>query len=607
MTAGMRSWVAMPEQIISSEVARTLPGLFRERVKRTPTACAYRFYDALNETWSDTSWGNLAREVDRWQAALANEPLEPGDRVAIMARNSRFWVMFDQAALGMGLVVVPIYTEDRVDNVAYVLQDSGTKLLVIGGQGQWERLQKKSAELHSLKRIVSIAGIPDTSEKRLVSLAEWLPQEFTPPAQPHLEPDVLATIVYTSGTTGSPKGVMLSHRNILSNVYSGLQTVPVTEGNVFLSFLPLSHTLERTVGYYLPMVAGATVAHNRSIPELAQDLQVIKPTALISVPRIFERVYARVKENLADSPGLTRFLFDLTVNVGWRRFLYSQGRASWHPSLLLWPQLKRLVADKVVERLGGKLRVTISGGAALAPEISRVFLALGVPILQGYGLTEASPVVSVNREDSNIPASIGIVLPGVEVKTGSDDELLVRGDNVMLGYWNNPEATQAVLDDDGWLHTGDKARIENEHIFITGRIKDIIVMANGEKVSPTDMELAIAGDALFDQVMIVGEARPYLTALVVLNEVQWGKLAGEKGFEEDAYKEMHVEKILLERVSRRLHNFPGYAQIIRISCTLAPWTIEDGLLTPTLKIKRNHVFERYQNRIQLMYEGHTVN
>jgi len=596
----------MPDNLITPDQAQTLSGLFRERVRRTPEDCAYRFYDALNGAWSDLSWRQIAREVDRWQAALAMEKLKPGDRVAIMARNSRFWVIFDQAVLGLGLVPVPLYTEDRVDNVSYILRDSGSKLLLIGGPGQWDRLQRNIEEISGLKRVISIAEIENVEDRRVIALDEWLSNDYQPAHLPSIKSDTLATIVYTSGTTGAPKGVMLSHWNILSNAYSGLQTVPVSTGNVFLSFLPLSHTLERTVGYYLPMMAGATVAHNRSIPELAKDLRVIKPTALISVPRIFERVYGRVKDGLARGPWFARMLFHLTVMVGWHRFQHEQGRGIWHPSLLLWPILKRLVADRILARLGGRLRFTISGGAALSPEISRMFLALGAPVLQGYGLTEASPVVSVNRLDDNIPASIGIALPGVEVKIGKDDELLVKGENVMLGFWNNVEATAAVIDGDGWLHTGDKARIDGRHIFITGRIKDIIVMANGEKVSPTDMELAITGDSLFGQVMIIGEARPYLVALAVLNELQWRQLAREGGLPDTGMNDKDAEKILTARIAALLHEFPGYAQVVRIHATLEPWTVENGLLTPTLKVKRKDILEKFGSEIESLYEGHSI-
>ncbi|MEE8320705.1 MAG: AMP-binding protein, partial [Gammaproteobacteria bacterium] len=388
--------------------------------------------------------------------------------------------------------------------------------------------------------------------------------------------------------------------------FCSLRCVEVTPEDVFLSFLPLSHTLERTVGYYLPMMAGATVAFTRGIAELAEDLITINPSGLITVPRIFERVYSKVKQQLQSRSLLTRWLFKLAIDTGWRRFEYMQGRAKLHPSIVLWPLLKRLVADKVNERLGSNLKIAISGGAALAPDISRVFIGLGVPILQGYGLTEASPVVSVNRPDNNIPASIGPALPGVEVMIGRDDELLVRGDLVMLGYWNNTEATREAIDKDGWLHTGDKARMEGDFIFITGRLKEIIVLANGEKVPPGDMELAIVADMLIDQLMVIGEARPYLSALVVLNEEQWNRYASKHNIDFESLADETVEQVLLDRISRHLSHFPGYTQIRRVTCISEPWSVDNDLLTPTLKLKRNRINEKYAGEIGKMYEGHST-
>ena len=592
------------DQIISAAEAGTLAGLFRERVRRNPEETAYRFYDALNETWTDVSWNQIAREVRRWQCALAAEKLQRGDRVAIMARNSRFWVIFDQAALGLGLVVVPLYTEDRPDNVEYVLDDAGVKLLVIGGQPQWAHLRDRVRKLRGLKRIVSVGAIMEPDQDKtahMCMLSDWLPTRSDEIETPELAGSDLATIVYTSGTTGRPKGVMLTHWNILSNAWAGLQTVKVEPHHLFLSFLPLSHTFERTIGYYLPMMAGVTVAHNRSIADLPRDLQTIRPTSLITVPRIFERVHAKILESLAAKSAMARRLFDLTIATGWRRFEYLQGRARWHPSLALWPALKRLVADKITASFGGRLEVVISGGAALPPEISKVFIALGIPILQGYGLTEASPVVSVNRIDNNRPQGIGLPLPGVEVRAGEHEELLVRGDNVMEGYWNDPGATAAVLDADGWLHTGDRVRIEDGHIFIIGRIKDIIVLSTGEKIPPVDMENAIRTDPLFDQVMIIGEGHPALTAIVVLNQAQWEMTAAANGLSVTEYDTHTAERLFVERITKCLHDFPGYARIHSVTATREEWTVENGLLTPTLKVKRPQVQERYADSIAAMY------
>ncbi len=598
--------VTPPAGTISAAEAVTLAGLFRERARRTPQGAAYRYYDPDSAGWRTISWQAMWQETARWRAAMAREGLERGDRVAIMMRNCREWVMVDQATLGLGMVLVPLYTEDRADNVAYILQDAGVKLLVIGGAAEWAQIKSSADEFHNVIRIVSLDEIADSSDPRLVSVKHWLPGADVNPAWHDGGPDDLATIVYTSGTTGRPKGVMLSHRNILSNAWSGLRSVVVTTDDLFLSFLPLSHSFERTVGYYLPMMAGAVVAHTRGVAQLGEDLQTLRPTGIICVPRIFERIYGSIRRHLEEQPMILTRLFGLAINVGWRRYEYRQGRRGWRPSFLLWPLLKRLLAEKITSRFGGRVRIAISGGAALSPRIGRAFIGLGVPILQGYGLTEASPVVSVNRPDCNIPESIGPPLPGVEVKIGPGDELLVRGELIMLGYWKNPEATRAVIDAEHWLHTGDKARIEGRHLYITGRLKDIIVLANGEKVPPGDMELAIETDHLFEQVMIIGESRPYLSALAVLNEDYLDSTLIRNRLSPAALTDRQREEFLLERIARRLKAFPGYAQVHRITCVHDPWTVENDLLTPTLKIKRDRIRERYAREIEAMYEGHSV-
>ena len=441
-----------------------------------------------------------------------------------------------------------------------------------------------------------------------VVAADWLAAAAnTPVPACLLDADQLASIVYTSGTTGRPKGVMLTHANLLWNAYAASQCADFGEHAVFLSFLPLSHTLERTGGYYLPMLLGAEVAYARSIAQLAKDLEEIRPTALISVPRIYERVYGRIQDGLAKKSRLARMLFDLAVRVGWRRFERAQGRAGWHPELLLWPLLDRLVARTVTDKLGGRLTVAVSGGAALTPDIARVFIGLGVPLYQGYGLTETSPVVCVNRPESNVPASIGQPLPGVEVKIGDNDELLTRSRCVMRGYWKDEAATRAMIDADGWLHSGDKARVDGQgHFTIIGRIKDIIVLSNGEKVPPTEMESAILLDPLFEQVMLVGEGKPYLAALTVLNEAHWQAFAASLDIDPHqpaALTNPKVLRALTRRVAEHLKHFPGYAQIRRLHPELTPWTVDNGLLTPTLKIKRSLILERYRAVVDAMYAG----
>ncbi|MFP4682146.1 MAG: AMP-dependent synthetase/ligase [Ectothiorhodospira sp.] len=601
-----------PKDVITPGEAGTLAGLLRERIRRNPDRIAYRQHDPDRGAWVPRTWAEVGREVSRWQAALQREGLSPGDRVAVMLRNCQEWVIFDQACLGLGLVTVPLYTDDRPDNIAYVLGDAGARLLVLGGRLQWRRLQEVRERLETVQRVVTVQRIEPgefPEEPRLMALDEWAPPDGGGELMIRdVAPDALATIVYTSGTTGRSKGVMLTHQNILQNAYAAQQCAPMGPEDLFLSFLPLSHTLERTGGCYMPMMVGAQVAFARSVQGLSEDLLNLRPTVLISVPRIYELIYGRITTGLESRSALERLLFRLTVGVGWRRFEHQQGRAGWHPKVLLWPLLKRLVADKVTARLGGRLRYAVCGGAPLPPPIARFFIGLGLPVYHGFGMTEASPVVSVNRPDDNLPASVGRPLPGVEVRIGPQEELLVRGPSVMQGYWNNPQATADTLDAEGWLHSGDKARFDEQgHLFIIGRIKDILVLGNGEKVPPADMEMAITLDPLFEQAMVVGEGRAFLSALVVLNPEEWHRLAEELALDPEdpeALRGRKVEKALLARVAGQLKAFHAYAQIRRLTPVLDPWEVDNGLLTPTMKLRRPLILERYAPQIEAMYEAH---
>ena len=600
------------DHVISVEAAGTLDGLLRERVKRTPDAVAYRDYNAQHSNWRDYTWAQIDHQVARWQAALIKDGLKAGDRVAVMLRNSPEWVIFDQAAMGLGLIVVPLYTQDRPDNVAYIVNDSGCKVLLFGTHEQWRTFDDARGQLGGLVRILTVEPLPAVTgapdDPRLLDIDHWLTEPGGETQHVSRDTNALATIVYTSGTTGRPKGVMLSHLNILSNAYAGLQRLTVQSTDSFLSFLPLSHTFERTCGYYLTIMCGATVAYSRGIPQLGEDLGVIRPTMLISVPRIYERIWGAIRAKLDEGSPLKKKLFMTAVDVGYARFEHAQGRGSWQVSFLLWPILNALVASKVLARLGGRMRCAMSGGAALPPEISRVFIGLGLPVLQGYGLTETSPIACANAPDDNLPASVGTPVAGVEVKIGENNALLIKGPNIMMGYWNNEAATKAMIQPDGWLNSGDTGRIDDKgHVFITGRIKEIIVLSNGEKLPPVDMENAILRDPLFEQIMLLGEAKPYLSVIVVLSAEHWKKLAAEKGWKADdpaIVRSKDVEKEITQRVGAQLKAFPGYAQVRRSTVSLEPWSVENGLLTPTLKLKRPKVMEKFNAEIDQMYAGH---
>ncbi len=576
----------------------TIAQTFNARVDLTPDKTAFNEFDHQAEAWQSYTWNQtraLAASVQKW---LIETGIKAGDRIAIMLPNSVMWVAIDQAAAGLGIITVPLYPSDREDNVHYILDKTNCCLLLIATQEHYELSKTFTQEIESLRSVVLIDKLEGVD---LPALKEELNSDAAAVFQfDCCSCNDTATIVFTSGTTGRPKGVILSHRNILVNAADCGSAFLVTEEDQLLSFLPLSHTFERTVGYYAPMLFGAEITYTRSIDQLADDLQLIKPTILISVPRIYERVYARITDQVQQKSVIAQKLFNYTHRIGYKVFCHKQGTESWSVSFLLHPLLDALIARKIREKLGGRLKFAVAGGAAFSKDMNAFFIGMGVNVVQGYGMTESSPVISANRVDNNIVGSVGPAFDHVEVKLSDVGELMVRGDSVMQGYWENDEATRKVMTEDGWLHTGDIAKIENEIIYITGRVKDIIVLSNGEKISPADVEHAICSDAIFDQTIVIGERKPFLSAIVVLNPEQ----CRLQGIDTENLNDEAVKAELLKKIGPYMDEFPGYAQIYKITATLDPWEIENDLLTPTLKIKREKVKELFAQEIEQMYAGH---
>jgi long-chain acyl-CoA synthetase len=589
--------------------AATIADVFALRCRTSPNAPAYREFHSSSKEWAGITWREIGDKVSLMREGLRRDGFQAGERLAIMQKNSSNWVLADQGAFAHGMVPVPLFVDDRPDNVAFIINDADVKVIVIDGEEHWKRLKTVRELLGPLKLILSVKPVIDADEPRLKTLSEWLPKTPGSFERSPAQSTDLATIVYTSGTTGKPKGVMLSHRNILSNAQAGLCIYDIYPEDVFLSFLPLSHMFERTCDYYLNVISGASMAFSRSIPQLAEDFRTIQPTIIFSVPRIYERFLAAINDQLKKASPFKRKMFDFAVKTGWDKFEHEQGRGPWQAQFLLWPILKKLVADKLLARLGGKLKFAISGGAALSPSVAKVFVGLGLPICQGYGLSEASPLLTVNLLDKNDPTTIGMAVPGVEFRVAENGGLFARGPNIMMGYWNNPEATRAVLSDDGWLTTGDQVKIDEKgFVRITGRLKEIIVMGNGEKIPPVDMELAIQLDPLFEQILVYGEAKPYLSAVMVLNDDEWGKVAAENKLNPSLQGENRekVEKFLVQRITKRIKDFPGYAQVRKVTIAPEKWTIDNGLMTPTMKLKRAVIFQKYAPAIEDMYKGHTL-
>lgn len=589
------------------------------RARQIPQTVALRQYDRKEKAWKAVTYASLDKQITAWRRALEALHLERGARVAILLNNSVDAVLADQAVLANGLIPVPLHAIDTPGSSAFILIDSQSSALITNKADRWGLIEKTNVPMPDLKHVILTeeTGINEKDEHRqILSKDIWLAsgkdiQEL--PEGPKSED--LAAIVYTSGTTGRPKGVMLTHHNVVENVIATLiHIAPAPKpGYIFLSFLPLSHTFERTAGYYLALGMGCTITYNRSIMLLAEDLRTVKPDVLISVPRIYEKIYARINEQLGKKPAIARWLFNCAVNVGWRKFCAENKlpvpKSPWQfADSFTGPILKKLVADKVLEQFGGNLKVAIAGGAALNGKVARVFGGLGLAPIQGYGMTEASPIIAGNSLTLNQPDTVGKLFSNLQMRLAPEThEIQIRGSSIMKGYWKRPEDTARVLDSEGWLSTGDVGEINETGLLrIKGRIKEIIVTSTGEKVPPVDLELALETDPLFSQAYVVGENKPFISAVTVLNPEEWKKLAAELkvSASEASLKLTSVRTAILKRVKAAAADFPHYALPRKVLLTLKPWTIENGLLTPTLKLKRTPLAKFFKKEIDEIYEKH---
>lgn len=594
------------------DLVRVLPELLTHHMEKRPDLPLFTFWLPTEKTWKTINVKETVEQITRWRHALVKEGLTKGDRCAMLLPNGINAILFDQSVLANALVPVPLHAVDTAGSSSYIINDSGAKLLVTGRLNRWEAI--RDTEDHPALRTVVITGEPVQEHQdgnvRVVGLDQWLAEGNGTELPAGPEPQDLAALVYTSGTTGKPKGVMLTHRAILANVTGVLQNLCPEPEDVWLSFLPLSHTFERTTTYYTAMGFGNRVAFNRNIGLLADDLKVIRPTIMMSVPRIYEKVYDKIQDTLVKKPAFVQKLFHTAVDVGYRRFCRENGLPVQGGFLSLFDPLIAGFLDKKVGAgirgiFGGRPRIFISGGAAFNPEVSRTFLGLGINILQGYGMTETAPIMSVNKVGDNHPQTVGPALVNIEVRVGENDELQMRGPSLMNGYWNRPADTKAVFTEDGWLRTGDQADIFSDgHIRIKGRIKEIIVTSTGEKVPPADLEQALESDHLVSQAMVVGENRPYIAALVVLNAQEWKKLAAELKLDAEdplSLDTRAARQAVLRRVKAAAAGFPNYAVPRQVRLFLEPWSIENGLMTPTLKLKRGPMRIRFADAIESLY------
>lgn len=596
---------ATASDVIAARAAGTLWGLFCERVRRTPRATAYRDYDPVAQSWRDHSWEMIAASVDRFRAALAREDLKAGDRVAILLPNGIHWVCLDLAAHASALVVVGLYPLETAASNAYILGHSDARLLLVDNSARWRSLRSYRSEFPSLERVwvgdVDAVPVARAGDPIVRALADVLADGHEAPSPRPAKSGDIATLIYTSGVTARPKGVMMSHFALLWNAEASCAIIPPLRDDVFLSVLPLAHAFERTVGYYLPMMGGCAVAFARSAKDLRADLLAVHPTALLGVPFLYERMCAAIQTKVAGDIA-RRNLLRLAASIGWRGFEAAQGRA--RASLggrILRAVLDKLVARPVLAAFGGRLRVAVSGGAPLDQGVARLLIGLGAPLVEGYGLTEAGPVVAANGVEDNLPGTVGRPLRGVEVRLSPEGELQVRSPSMMAGYWKDDAGTSRALDAKGWLSTGDLAEIRDGRIFIRGRLGDMIVLSVGEKVNPIVVEAKLHCDPLFHQVLVVGDDRPFLVAIVVLNPDAWGRIAAENGLDPMQPNSEGAQVAALARVTPLLDDLPLHSRIRAVHLTLEPWSIEAGLLTPTLKPKRNALRTMFAREIDALY------
>ena len=606
---------------------RSIPDMLHHTVATWPDREAFRQFDYAENRWLSITWRTFYEKVQRWRRAFTAMDLHKGDRVAMLLTNCIDAVTFDEAALANGLVPVPLHAIDTAGSSAYILRDSNAHFLITTSRARWNAIAKAAATeqdgLPDLNLVVFTnevvtEGSPHDLEGHpvtLLGIEEWLSTgnhvpESALPASP--SPDDICGFIYTSGTTGRPKGVMLTHRNIVENVKQINRCFDFSHEDIFLSYLPFSHTFERTVAHYNSLANGSAMAFARSAASIEQDMLTVQPTLMCSVPRVYERIYQRLVHELAEASEEKRHLTDWTKEVGWRRFCLQNDLPVEHSQRenlddTVWPTLDTDIASKIRALFGGKLRATFAGGASLNNAVAKFFCAMGINILQVYGLTETSPIVSFTRPVGNHPSCVGFPVPDCEVKLGDNDELLVRGPQVMSGYWGKPRETEAAFID-GWFRTGDQADLsDGGRIRIKGRLKEIVVTSTGEKIAPIDIEFAIQEDRLFEQVMVLGDNRPFVTALAVVNEKMWRELCEEMQLPFDDPETMHardMNRLLVKRIRQACRNFPQYGIPRAVGVMLEPWTVENGLLTPTMKLRRPQILAKNLDLIETLYAGH---
>jgi len=538
--------------------------------------------------------------------------IEAGDKLIILSENRPEWVMTDLANICLGGVTVPIYTSLVPEQIKYIIDDSDAKIVVCSNSGLWQKIEKIKSDLPKVKHYISFEEVAPEgvlSLKQLIDRGKELnqknPELFEQVAR-KIRPDDLASIIYTSGTTGVPKGVMLTHKNFVSNGKACAAVVPFSRKDRVLSFLPLSHVLERMV-VFTYLYKGCSIAFAESVETVGENLQEIRPHIMVSVPRVFEKIYSKVMDNVLASSFLKKKIFFWALKTGRH---YSQRKLQKKP-VSTWLEKKRklahkLVFSKIIEKTGGRVRFFVSGGAPLSKDIAEFFYVMGLIVLEGYGLTETSPVIAVNTLDNLRFGTVGRPIPGVEVKIAEDGEILTRGPNVMKGYYKKEVETKEAFEG-GWFHTGDIGYFDEDgFLIITDRKKDIIVTAGGKNVAPQPIENLLKTNLYISNAVVVGDKRKFVSALIVPNFEKLEEYANFNNLTFKDRKELinhpQILNFMQAEVERTTLNLSSYEKVKKIVLLEREFEIEKGEITPTLKVRRNIIEKKYKELIDLLYQ-----
>ena len=581
----------------------------------------YHKPDALqvkrNGRYEPISHDTLLDRVRRTTLGLEELGVRGGDRVAILSENRPEWAITDYACLALGAADVPVYPNLPADQVSYILRDSGAVVIFVSNAQQAEKVASIRGECTALRRVVSFAESGAGADMTMSALETSGARVETETRRATFEkraravrPDDLATIIYTSGTTGEPKGVMLTHDNIYSNVMVGAAAIPFAGSDTCLSFLPLSHIFERTGGHYMMLLTGTSIAYAESVDTVPLNMTEVRPTLVLSVPRLYEKMYARVLENAVSGGAIKRRIFFWARGVAdrWADVRLAGGT----PAGLLAAQYRlaqRLVFSKLQARTGGRLRYFVSGGAPLAPEINKFFYAAGLVILEGYGLTETSPVISVNTPENFRIGTVGKPAAGTEVDIAPDGEILARGPQVMKGYFNKPTATAEAIDSEGWFHTGDIGELRDGFLAITDRKKDIIVTAGGKNIAPQPIENRVKTSTFVSQAVMIGDKRKFPIMLVVPNWDTLEKWAKEQNVAYDDRRQLMAmpatQAKMEQEVANKIAGLAHFEMPKKVGLLEHDFSIERGELTPTLKVRRRIVDKTYKSLIDALYVNGT--